>query len=274
MPELPEIEVTRRGIAPYIEGRRLQRLEVRNPRLRWPVTEEAVAAPEGRTVLEAGRRGKYLLLRFDNGTQLVHLGMSGSLRLVDPGVPPSPHDHVDWVFDDRIMRLRDPRRFGAVLWHPDADGAVLAHPRLASLGIEPFDEAFDGGLLYRGTRNRTTAIKQVLLSGDLVVGVGNIYASESLFRAAIHPAAPAGRLGRARCDRLAVEIRATLREAIAAGGSSLRDFVGSDGTSGYFQVDSRVYGREGLPCRVCGTPIKRIVQFQRATFYCPRCQRF
>src|SRR5690606_6901093 len=154
MPELPEIEVTRRGIAPYIEGRRLNRLDVRNPRLRWPLSQDVVDACAGREVLEAGRRGKYLLLRFNNGTQLIHLGMSGSLRLVDPGVPPALHDHVDWVFDDKIMRLRDPRRFGAVLWHPGTAGPVLAHPRLASLGIEPFDEAFDGGLLYRGTRNR------------------------------------------------------------------------------------------------------------------------
>src|SRR5690606_26254288 len=145
---------------------------------------------------------------------------------------------------------------------------------LASLGIEPFDAAFDGALLHRRTRNRKTPIKQLLLSGDVVVGVGNIYASESLFRAGIHPATPAGRLSRARCDRLALEIKATLQDAIAAGGSSLRDFVGSDGSSGYFQIDSRVYGREGLPCRTCGTPIKRIVQFQRASFYCPRCQRF
>lgn len=274
MPELPEVEVTRRGIAPHVEGRSLRHLAVRNASLRWPVPATLAETVGGQTVREAGRRGKYLLLRFDNGTQLVHLGMSGSLRVVPPDQPPALHDHVDWVFDDCVLRLRDPRRFGAVLWHPAEDGPVLAHPRLASLGIEPFDEAFTGALLFAGTRGRTTPIKQVLLGGEIVVGVGNIYASESLFRAGIHPRAPAGRLSLARCLRLAEEVRATLAEAIAAGGSSLRDFVHSDGSSGYFQIDSRVYGREGLPCRVCSTPIRRLVQFQRATFYCPRCQRF
>lgn len=274
MPELPEIEVTKRGIAPHLEGQRLRGLEVRNPRLRWPVPPELALAITGREVLEAGRRGKYLLLRFDNGTQLIHLGMSGSLRLVEPGQLPSLHDHVDWIFEHQILRLRDPRRFGAVLWHPATDGPVLAHPRLASLGIEPFDEAFDGAFLHRATRTRSSPIKQALLSGDIVVGVGNIYASESLFRSGIHPTTPAARLSRARCDRLAAEIKQTLADAIAAGGSTLRDFVHSDGSSGYFQIDSRVYGRAGLPCRVCATPIRRLVQFQRATFYCPRCQRF
>ncbi|GAA5232679.1 bifunctional DNA-formamidopyrimidine glycosylase/DNA-(apurinic or apyrimidinic site) lyase [Verticiella sediminum] len=274
MPELPEVEVTRRGIAPHVEGAVLRRLDVRDARLRWPVPPAMAAELAGRTVREAARRGKYLLLRFDNGTQLVHLGMSGSLRVVEPDAPPGLHDHVDWVFDGLILRLRDPRRFGAVLWHAQDDGPVLAHPRLATLGIEPFDPAFDGYLLHRMTRKRATPIKQALLGGEIVVGVGNIYASESLFRAGIHPRTPAGRLSLPRCLRLADEVKATLAEAIAAGGSSLRDFVHSDGSSGYFQIDSRVYGREGLPCRACATPIKRIVQFQRATFYCPRCQKF
>lgn len=274
MPELPEVEVTRRGIAPHVEGKPLRRLAVRNASLRWPVPERLAETVGGLTVREAGRRGKYLLLRFDNGTQLIHLGMSGTLRVVPPDQPPALHDHVDWVFDTFLLRLRDPRRFGAVLWHDNADGPVLGHPRLASLGVEPFDTVFDGGLLYAGTRGRSTPIKQVLLGGELVVGVGNIYASESLFRSGIHPRTPAGRLSRTRCDRLAAEVRATLTEAIAAGGSTLRDFVQSDGSTGYFMIDSRVYGREGEPCRVCGTPIRRLVQFQRATFYCPRCQRF
>lgn len=274
MPELPEVEVTRLGIAPHVEGRVLRRMVVRNPNLRWPIAETLASHLAGRTVLETGRRGKYLLLRFDNGTQLIHLGMSGSLRVIGSELAPAPHDHVDWVFDDCILRLRDPRRFGAVLWHAHSDGPVLQHPRLASLGLEPFDPTFTGAVLHHRTRGRGTAIKQVLLSGAIVVGVGNIYASESLFRAHIHPKTPADRIGRIRYDRLAVEIRATLTEAIAAGGSSLRDFVGSDGNSGYFQIDSRVYGREGAPCRVCGTAIRRIVQFQRATYYCPRCQKY
>lgn len=274
MPELPEVEVTRRGIAPHVEGRVLRRFDVRNPNLRWPVSGTLAGQVAGRTVLEAGRRGKYLLLRFDNGTQLIHLGMSGSLRVIGPDLAPAPHDHVDWVFDDCVLRLRDPRRFGAVLWHAHDDGPLLLHPRLATLGVEPFDDSFNGALLHRRTRGRNTVIKQVLLSGAVVVGVGNIYASESLFRAGIHPKTPANRIGRDRYDRLATEIRATLAEAIAAGGSSLRDFVGSDGNSGYFQIDSRVYGREGEPCRTCGTPLRRIVQFQRATYYCPRCQKY
>lgn len=274
MPELPEVEVTRRGIAPHIEGRILRGLEVRNPNLRWPVPANLAVLTLGRTVLETARRGKYLLLRFNNGTQLIHLGMSGSLRVVEPGFMPALHDHVDWIFDDCVVRLHDPRRFGAVLWHDDAAGPVLSHPRLAGLGIEPFDPAFSGALLHQQTRSRATAVKQVLLSGEIVVGVGNIYASESLFRAGIHPRTPASRISRKRYDRLADEIRATLTEAIAAGGSSLRDFVGSDGNSGYFQIDSRVYGREGEPCRGCGGPIRKIVQGQRATYYCPRCQRF
>lgn len=274
MPELPEIEVTRRGIAPHVEGQRLRRFVVRDARLRWPVPPELAAATEGQVVRAADRRGKYLLLHFDNGTQLIHLGMSGSLRLVEPDLLPTRHDHVDWVFEHGILRLRDPRRFGAVLWHPADAGPVLAHPRLSALGIEPFDPAFTGELLYRATRTRRTPIKQALLSGDIVVGVGNIYASESLFRAGIHPVTPAARLSAVRCERLVRHIRDTLADAIAAGGSSLRDFVQSDGSSGYFQIDSRVYGRAGDPCRVCGTPIRRIVQFQRATFYCPRCQRY
>lgn len=274
MPELPEIEVTKRGIAPFVQGQRLRGLEVRNPRLRWSVAPEMGPATTGREIQDVGRRGKYLLLRFNNGTQLIHLGMSGSLRLVEPGLLPGIHDHIDWIFTDRVLRLHDPRRFGAVLWHPDSAGPVLEHPRLASLGIEPFDATFDGAYLHRHTRQRNTAIKQVLLSGSIVVGVGNIYASESLFRAGIHPTTPAGRLSRLRCDRLAAEIKATLADAIAAGGSTLRDFVHSDGSSGYFQIDSRVYGRAGEPCRNCNTPIRRLVQFQRASFYCPRCQRY
>lgn len=274
MPELPEVEVTRRGIAPHVEGRILRRFDVRNPNLRWPIPDTLAAAITGRPVKAADRRGKYLLLHFDNGTQLIHLGMSGSLRVLDPHLAPAPHDHVDWVFDDCILRLRDPRRFGAVLWHAAQDGPLLQHPRLAVLGIEPFDDQFDGAWLHQHTRGRQAVIKQALLSGIIVVGVGNIYASESLFRAGIHPKTPAHRISRARYDRLAAEIRATLAEAIAAGGSSLRDFVGSDGNTGYFQIDSRVYGREGEPCRVCNSPIRRIVQFQRATYYCPRCQKY
>jgi len=274
MPELPEVETTRRGIDSVMTGRRLLRLVVREPRLRWPVPDDLAAVLAGRVVLECARRGKYLLLRFEHGTQLVHLGMSGSLRRVGPDEPVRRHDHVEWVFEDATFRLHDPRRFGAVLWHPEQAGPVAAHPLLAGLGIEPFDPRFDGAWLHRGWRARSVAVKQALLAGDVVVGVGNIYASESLFRARIHPRTPARRLSPARCERLAQAIRATLADALEAGGTTLRDYVGAGGEPGsYFDIHAAVYEREGQPCRVCGTPIRRLVQGQRATYYCPRCQK-
>jgi len=274
MPELPEVETTRRGIDTVMTGRRLLRLVVREPRLRWPVPQDLAAMLAGRTVLECARRGKYLLLRFEHGTQLVHLGMSGSLRRVDPDEPVRRHDHVEWVFEHAVFRLHDPRRFGAVLWHPGHAGPVAAHPLLAGLGIEPFDADFDGAWLHRGWRTRSAPVKQALLAGDVVVGVGNIYASESLFRARIHPRTPARRLSPARCERLAQAIRATLADALEAGGSTLRDYVGAGGEPGsYFEIHAAVYERHGQPCRVCATPIRRLVQGQRASYYCPRCQR-
>ncbi|GGX25496.1 formamidopyrimidine-DNA glycosylase [Pigmentiphaga litoralis] len=273
MPELPEVEVTRRGISPTVDGQVLRRLVVRESRFRWPIPEDLPHQVDGRSVSAVARRGKYLLLPFETGTMIVHLGMSGSLRHVHPDDPPRKHDHVDWVFDRGVLRLHDPRRFGAVLWHPAADGDVLTHPLLGHLGIEPFDPRFDGGWLHRHTRNRSQAVKQVLLGGDIVVGVGNIYASESLFRAGIHPRTLASKIGPKRYDRLADAVKATLGSAIDAGGSSLRDYVGAGGESGYFQIGAYVYDRAGLPCRVCATPIRKIVQGQRATYYCPRCQK-
>lgn len=277
MPELPEVEVTRRALSPHVEGRTVRRLVVRQHRLRWPVPAQLARAIARQTVIALDRRGKYLLWRFAQGTLISHLGMSGSWR-VHVGAAPAPgvHDHVDIVFDGappQLARLTDPRRFGALLWHAARDGDVQRHPLLAALGIEPFDARFDGRWLHAGTRGRSASIKQVLLAGDVVVGVGNIYASESLFRAGIHPAAPAQRLGPARCERLADAIRTVLAEAIGVGGSTLRDFVGADGARGYFMLDAFVYDRAGLPCKVCGAPIRRIVQGQRATFFCPRCQR-
>jgi formamidopyrimidine-DNA glycosylase len=274
MPELPEVETTRRGIDTVMTGRPLVRLVVREPRLRWPIPADLPAELSGRTVLECGRRGKYLLLRFEHGTQIVHLGMSGSLRRVPEDEAPRRHDHVEWVFDHAVLRLHDPRRFGAVLWHPQEDGPIDFHPLLAKLGIEPFDPRFNGAWLRDQFRGRSAPIKQVLLAGEAVVGVGNIYASESLFRARIHPRTPAGRLSLARCDKLAAAVQATLGDALASGGSTLRDYVGAGGEPGsYFAIHAAVYDREGQPCRVCGTPIRRIVQGQRATYYCVRCQR-
>ena len=278
MPELPEVEVTRRALAPYVEGLAVQAVRVRDRRLRWPVPARLGATLSGRALLTLDRRAKYLLWRFEHGTLISHLGMSGSWRL-HLHAPPQPgvHDHADIEFgaapDARIARLTDPRRFGALLWHPNGRGDVARHPLLAHLGLEPFDVRFDAAYLHAASRGRRVAIKQALLSGDIVVGVGNIYASESLFRAQIHPALPAVRLTRAQAERLVQAVRAVLAEAIEAGGSTLRNFIGADGNAGYFTLNARVYDRAGQPCKVCGTPIRRLLQGQRATFFCPRCQR-
>lgn len=280
MPELPEVEVTRRALAPYVERQTVESVVVRDPRLRWPVPPRLPALLAGRTVERLRRRGKYLLWEFAHGTLISHLGMSGAWRVwpqrphsLERVPPPGLHDHVDVTFAAACVRLTDPRRFGALLWHDALDGAVASHPLLAGLGIEPFDSRFDGAWLYAHTRKRAASIKQVLLTGDVVVGVGNIYAAESLFRARINPKRAARRLGLVRCEALALAIREVLTEAIAVGGSTLRDFVGADGADGYFMLDARVYDRAGEPCRVCATPIVRVVQGQRATFYCPNCQR-
>jgi formamidopyrimidine-DNA glycosylase len=276
VPELPEVEVTRRALAPHVEGRVIERVEIRDRRLRWPVPADLALRLTGQRVERLERRGKYLLWRLPAGVLISHLGMSGVWRVfpLRAGVPaPARHDHADLRFAEACIRLTDPRRFGALLWHANEDGPVDAHPLLAGLGVEPFDSRFGGEWLYRGTRGRSAAIKQVLLAGDVVVGVGNIYASESLFRAGINPKLAAHRLGPARCDRLAAAIRDVLGEAIAVGGSTLRDFVGADGAEGYFMLDAFVYERAGQPCRVCGNAIARLVQGQRATYYCRRCQR-
>ncbi|HEU0201341.1 MAG TPA: bifunctional DNA-formamidopyrimidine glycosylase/DNA-(apurinic or apyrimidinic site) lyase [Burkholderiaceae bacterium] len=276
MPELPEVEVTRRALAPHVEGRVVRAVYVRDARLRWPVPARLPQLLAGQRVERLDRRGKYLLWRFPNGTLISHLGMSGSWRILFDRPLPGVHDHADIEFAGRrapLVRLTDPRRFGALLWHPASRGDPGRHVLLANLGVEPFDARFDGALLYAGTRGRRAPIKQVLLAGDIVVGVGNIYASESLFRAAINPKLPAYRLGPARCARLADAVRDVLNAAIRVGGSTLRDFIGADGAEGYFMTDAYVYDREGLPCKVCRTAIKRLVQGQRATYYCPSCQR-
>ena len=268
MPELPEVEVTRLGLVPRIAGRLISGVEVRDARLRWPISAE-VRSLAGRTVKAILRRGKYLLVDCGDGHLILHLGMSGSLRVLPARTPPEKHDHFDLLLGDRLLRLRDPRRFGAVLW---TTGALEAHPLLAHLGIEPLSRAFDPARLHAITRAHRTPIKQFLMDGRHIVGVGNIYANESLFRAGVQPRTPARRLSLERCARLTRAIKETLRAAIRAGGSSLRDFVGSDGNRGYFQGRYRVYDRAGKPCRRCGEAIRRIVQGQRATFFCPRCQ--
>jgi len=276
VPELPEVEVTRRALAPHVEGQTVEGVVIRDHRLRWPVPADLPQRMGGQRVERLERRGKYLLWHLASGVLISHLGMSGAWRVLPRSRPvplPGRHDHADLMFAGDCIRLTDPRRFGALLWHAHTAGPVEGHPLLAGLGVEPFDALFDGAWLYRGTRGRSAAIKQVLLAGDVVVGVGNIYASESLFRAAINPRLPAHRLGPARSHRLAAAIREVLTEAIAVGGSTLRDFVGADGVEGYFMLDAFVYERAGQPCRVCGTDVTRIVQGQRATYYCRRCQR-
>lgn len=288
MPELPEVEVTRRGLLPHVTGRRIVAVTVRHHGLRWPVDPGLPSVLKGRVIGDVRRRGKYLLIECrgasDTGWLMIHLGMTGTLRVYPQAEVAGVHDHVDLELEDETdraggrctLRFRDPRRFGAVLWvdlTELADNALDTHPLLARLGMEPFDAAFNGAWLHRHTRGRQVAIKQVLLGGQIVVGVGNIYASESLFRAGIRPTTPAGRISLARYERLADAIRATLSDAITLGGSTLRDFIGSDGASGYFQLQAFVYDRAGEPCRVCGTPIRQIVQGQRSTFYCPTCQR-
>jgi formamidopyrimidine-DNA glycosylase len=261
MPELPEVETTRSGLTPHVVGATIVDVVVRNRNLRWPIPELPV---RGRTILGLTRRAKYLLMDCGNGAIILHLGMSGSLRILPVGTPPAPHDHFDLILgNDKLIRLRDPRRFGAVLWHT---GDIHTHPLLASLG-------FDARYLHQALRGRSVSIKQALMDNHIVVGVGNIYANESLFRSGIKPQLAAGKVSLPRCARLVTEIRATLAAAIAKGGSTLRDFVHSDGSSGYFQQEYFVYGRAHEPCRICGTPIKQIKQGQRSSFYCGVCQK-
>ncbi|WP_292937658.1 bifunctional DNA-formamidopyrimidine glycosylase/DNA-(apurinic or apyrimidinic site) lyase [Noviherbaspirillum sp.] len=273
MPELPEVEVTRRGVAPHLEGRVVSAVTLRHEGLRWPFPADLDRHICGRRIRITRRRGKYLLIEFDHGTLIVHLGMSGHLRVLPKDTPPQKHDHFDMEVDGQVLRMTDPRRFGAVLWHGREDGAIDEHLLLRGLGVEPLEEAFSAQLLYRQTRKRSAAIKQVLLAGDIVVGVGNIYASESLFKAGINPKTAASRIGLARYEKLVAAIRETLAAAIAQGGSTLRDFMAVNGQPGYFQQSYFVYDRADQPCRVCGNPVRQLKQGQRSTFYCPNCQK-
>ncbi len=250
---------------------------LRRSGLRWPFPPELPDLLPGQIVERAGRRGKYLLLHFAHGTLIVHLGMSGHLRIMPPGIPAEKHDHFDLVVDGpdgrQVLRMTDPRRFGAVLWHGEDEGELADHVLLRGLGVEPLEDGFTGKLLYDQTRQRSVAVKQVLMAGDIVVGVGNIYASESLFRARINPKTPARRISLARYEKLAQAIREVLAEAIVQGGSTLKDFLSVNGQSGYFQQTYFVYDRAGVPCKVCGTPVRQIKQGQRSTFYCVICQK-
>jgi len=277
MPELPEVEVTRLGIQPHIEGRKLTSVQIIDGRLRWPVPGNLSQLLSGQKVLGIERRGKYLLMEFQAGYLLLHLGMTGTLRVLPGSDSLKPHDRVTFEFGSLSLRLHDPRKFGAVLWHPKSTGPIENNPLLQKLGVEPFSPAFIGELgtevLYRHSRKRSIAVKQFLLAGQAVVGVGNIYCSESLFEARIHPAKAAGKLTRPQCSRLAAAVRLILKKAIAAGGSSLKDFVNSEGDPGHFMVQTQVYDRKDQACKVCKTPIKQIVQGQRSTYFCPQCQK-
>lgn len=274
MPELPEVETTRRGIAPHLIGRRVASVTLRRADLRWPIPREITELLPGQRIDEVERRAKYLLLHTHVGSALLHLGMTGVLRVLPPDVAPGIHDHVDIRLEPlkgeraRILRFTDPRRFGCLLWQ--APGTT--HELLAGLGPEPLTDAFDGDLLWQRSRGRKAAVKLFLMDNAIVVGVGNIYASEALFAAGIDPRRAAGTVSRARYQRLAGEVKRILAWAIERGGTTLRDFLNPDGAPGYFFRELFVYGREGEPCRVCGTPIRQQVIGQRSTFWCPRCQ--
>lgn len=272
MPELPEVETSRRGIDPYVAGHTVISSLVRQSSLRWPVAQQITTVLPGSTITHTSRRGKYMLLHTSQGTLIIHLGMSGSLRIVDKNAPVRAHDHIDLILDSgHVLRYHDPRRFGAMLWCEDSD--PLTHDLLRNLGPEPLSDEFDTTCLFRRSRGRKVPIKNLIMDSHVVVGVGNIYANEALFLAGIRPLTPAGQLSRQRCERLVTQIRHVIAQAIEVGGTTLRDFVGSDGKPGYFKQSLHVYGRGGEPCTKCGSVLQEIRLGQRSTVYCRRCQR-
>jgi len=270
MPELPEVETVRRGIEPWILRRKITRMELRVAKLRQPLQPDLARLPVGQTVLAVERRGKYLLLRCDRGSLILHLGMSGFLRVLQKPTPAGRHDHADICFSGGIrLRLNDVRKFSTLLWTSDDP---LTHPLLADHGPEPLSEALSGDYLFRQAHNRHSAVKSFIMDHRIVVGIGNIYANEALFRAGIHPALPAGEVSLARYRTLAENIREVLEEAIAAGGTTLHDFSNAEGRPGYFSLQLKVYARAGQPCTVCGTLIESSRIGQRSSFYCRHCQ--
>lgn len=270
MPELPEVETTRRGIEPHLVGRRVEQVLVREPRLRWPVSEDLGQALTGQRIDAVDRRAKYLLVRTAGGTMMIHLGMSGSLRVLSQAAAPAKHDHLDVSLDDgRVLRFRDPRRFGSVFWLPAGE----SHTLLEKLGPEPLSNDFSGQHLFERSRGRRSSVKAFIMDSHIVVGVGNIYANEALFAAGIRPDRAAGRISRQRYDRLAVDVQDVLGLAIKAGGTTLRDFVHEDGSPGYFRHDLKVYGRGGASCVACGRPLVETRLGQRTTVFCRSCQR-
>lgn len=270
MPELPEVETTRRGLAPHLIGHRVLVATLRRPDLRWPIPVAIRDELPGQRIAQVSRRAKYLLLEAETGSALLHLGMSGSLRVLPGDSPAGAHDHVDLALDSgMLLRFTDPRRFGSLLWQP----AGTLHPLLAGLGPEPLSPAFDGAHLWRISRGRRAAVKTFVMDQAVVVGVGNIYAAEALFAAGIAPRTPAGRISRRRYDVLALAVQRILAHAIQRGGTTLRDFLSPDGAPGYFEQELLVYGREGERCKVCKTPLRHAAIGQRASVWCPRCQR-
>ena len=270
MPELPEVETTRLGIQPHVCKQKIISVKTRVKKLRWPIPAKLNQYLRHQTICAITRRGKYLLLHTSQGCVIIHLGMSGSLRIVGHNTAAEKHDHVDFNFDKHVLRLRDPRKFGAVLWTAKNP---LDHPLLSSLGPEPLSAAFDADYLYQASRHRRVAIKEFIMNSKIVVGVGNIYANEALFRSKIHPLRAAGKISRQRHQKLVVAIRQVLRQAIRQGGTSLRDFTNEKGKPGYFKQKLNVYGRGGLPCRRCGQPLSAVKSGQRMTTYCKQCQR-
>ncbi|GGC08678.1 formamidopyrimidine-DNA glycosylase [Marinobacterium zhoushanense] len=270
MPELPEVETSRAGIEPHLQGVKITRLVVRQPQLRWPIPADLAANLEGQRVQAVCRRGKYILIAVNGGAALLHLGMSGSVRILPRGTPAGKHDHVDLELESgQMLRLTDPRRFGALLWQPEGE----LHPLLASLGPEPLSEAFDAEYLLRCCKGRRSAIKALIMDSHVVVGVGNIYANEALYMAGIDPRRAAGRISAERLARLVEAIKSVLTRAIAQGGTTLRDFVGGDGKPGYFSQQLHVYGRAGEPCPGCGARLQEVRLAQRSTVYCKLCQK-
>ena len=270
MPELPEVETTRAGLAPHLEGRRVRSVLLRRPDLRWPIPPEIGERLPGQRIAAVRRRAKYLLFDTDTGSALLHLGMSGSLRVVPAKTPVREHDHVDLVLDSgRVLRFNDPRRFGCLLWQPPGE----THELLRGLGPEPLSEAFDGDYLFERSRGRSAPVKSFLMDQKVVVGVGNIYAAEALFAAGISPLRAAGKVSRERCVLLADAVKRILAHAIARGGTTLRDFIAPDGAPGYFEQELAAYGRGGEPCPRCGRPLKQAMIGQRASVWCGHCQR-
>lgn len=270
MPELPEVETTRAGLAPHLVGRRVVATTLRRPDLRWPIAREAVDRLPGHRIDAVRRRAKYLLIDSAVGSALLHLGMSGSLRVLPGDTPVRAHDHVDFALDDgRVLRFNDPRRFGCLLWQPPGE----VHPLLAGLGPEPLSEAFDGDYLFALSRGRSAPVKAFLMDQRVVVGVGNIYVAEALFAAGISPLRAAGRISRERYARLAEAVTAILAYAITRGGTTLRDFISPDGAPGYFEQELSAYGRGGEPCPRCGRALRQAAIGQRATVWCGYCQR-